>query len=119
MTPDRAFATPSAPAAALTGKQRRYLRSLAHAIDPLIQIGKEGLSEALLAAVGRALDDHELIKVRVLESAPLDRHAVALPLAAAVSAHPVGTVGRIVMLYRQRAQHASIKLPAAANTNAE
>lgn len=102
------------PPADLTGKQRRHLRSLAHHVDPVIQIGKEGLSEQLLAAVRTTLADHELVKVRVLEASPLDRHEVAEPLAQAAGAHLVGTVGRIVMLYRMRAENPTIELPASA-----
>lgn len=96
---------------ALTGKQRRYLRSLAHHRDPLIQVGKEGITPALTHAVQRALQDHELIKIRVLEASPLDRHEVAEPLGRAVGAHVVGTVGRIVMLYRARDEQPAITLP--------
>jgi RNA-binding protein len=100
------------PLSDLTGKQRRYLRSLAHHVDPLIQVGKEGLSDALLSAVAKTLADHELVKVRVLEASPLDRHEIAAPLAAALGAHVVGTVGRIVLLYRMRVEQPGIQLPA-------
>jgi RNA-binding protein len=97
----------------LTGKQRRHLRALAHHIDPVVQVGKGGMTDALTDAVDRALTDHELVKVRVLEGAPQDRHELARPLAHALRAHVVGTVGRIVILYRQRHKNPEIVLPSA------
>jgi RNA-binding protein len=106
-------AQPNPPLPRLTGKQRRYLRGLAHHLEPVVQIGKEGVTEALRLAVDRTLEDHELIKVRVLEAAPADRDEVAEPLAQAVGAHVIGTLGRIVMLYRARSQQPEIVLPAA------
>jgi RNA-binding protein len=99
------------PYTVLTGKQRRHLRALAHHIDPVVQVGKGGMTDALTAAVDRALNDHELVKVRVLEGAPLDRHELAQPLAAVLRAHVVGTLGRIVILYRPRKKHPDIVLP--------
>ena len=56
----------------MTGKQKRYLRSLAHSLKPVVQIGKQGLSRETLIQIEKQLDDHELIKVRVLEASPQD-----------------------------------------------
>ncbi|MBK8169951.1 MAG: ribosome assembly RNA-binding protein YhbY [Sandaracinaceae bacterium] len=95
----------------LSGKQRQYLRGLAHALAPIVQIGKDGITESLTAAVDRALIDHELIKVRVLESSPVDRRECEEALAAALDAHGVGTIGRIVMLYRRHPEKPKISLP--------
>ncbi|HET9934754.1 MAG TPA: YhbY family RNA-binding protein, partial [Polyangiaceae bacterium] len=50
----------------LSGKQRRYLRSLGHELSPVVQIGHQGLTEAVLSAIDQALETHELIKVRAL-----------------------------------------------------
>ena len=50
----------------MTGKQKRYLRSLAHSLKPVVQIGKQGLSRDTLVQIEKQLDDHELIKVRVM-----------------------------------------------------
>jgi len=99
------------PKADLTGKQRSHLRGLAHHLDPVVQVGKDGVTPALVAAVQRALDDHELIKVRVLEAAPQDRREVAPLLAEATGAHVVGQVGRLVLLYRMPKRDPRIRLP--------
>lgn len=95
----------------LTGKQRRHLRSLGHALEPVVHIGKDGLSEAFVAAVEQALDDHELIKVRVLESAALDRHEAADALAARTGSQVAQVLGNTFLLYRPRAEDPTIILP--------
>ena len=61
----------------LTGKQRRFLRAEAHALSPVVMVGKEGLSDTVLNAVREALLAHELIKVRQLDTAPLSREELA------------------------------------------
>lgn len=98
---------------ALTGKQRSHLRGLAHALDPVVQVGKEGVSAAVVAAVSGALAAHELVKVRVLESSPLSRSDCAVALASATSAETVGEIGRIVMLYLRNPDRPRIVVPKA------
>jgi RNA-binding protein len=98
------------PVRELTGKQRGFLRGLAHHLDPVVQVGKEGLTPGVSQALVEALAHHELVKVKVLESAPQSRSEAATPLAEAVGAHVVGMVGRIVILYR-RSDEPAITLP--------
>lgn len=95
----------------LTGKQRRHLRALGHALNPIAQIGKEGLSEAFVSGVDRALDDHELVKVRVLDTAGVDRHEVADHLAAATRSDVAQVLGNTILLYRPRQEDPEIMLP--------
>ncbi len=102
--------TDSAPTG-LSSKHRQYLRGLAHALSPIVQIGKEGISDAVVAATNQALTDHELIKVRVLETSPIDRRECEAALATATHSHGVGTIGRMVMLYRRHPEKPKITLP--------
>lgn len=95
----------------LSGKQRRFLRAEAHALEPVVSLGKEGITESLLGAVHEALLTHELIKVRVLESAPLERHEVAETLPGQVKAELVGLIGRVVTLYRRHPNKPKLVLP--------
>jgi RNA-binding protein len=76
-----------------------------------VTIGKEGLSESIEAATREALLVHELIKVRVLETAPDSRDELAGPLATATGSHVVGAIGRIVVLYRMHDEKPVIDLP--------
>lgn len=99
------------PARALTSKQKSYLRGLAHHLEPVVKVGKDGLTEGVSAALIEALDQHELVKVRVLENAPLSRAEAAEPLALATGSYVVGGVGRIVILFRRNQDAAVIVLP--------
>ncbi len=85
----------------LTGLQKRHLRGLAHPLKPLVQVGKNGLTDAVVEAVDQALDSHELIKVRVSDSSE-GRKELALALAERSESHWVGTVGHVVTLYRRQ-----------------
>ncbi len=104
---------PRLPGKNLSGKQRRFLRSEAHHLDSLIQVGKEGLSDSVVAAIAQALNDHELVKLRVLENAPLDRRQLADELPGRVGAHCVGQIGHVVTLYRRHPTRPQVALPQA------
>jgi RNA-binding protein len=96
----------------LTGKQRRHLRGLGHGLDPVVHLGKDGLSEAFVAAVDQALGDHELIKVRVLDTTGLDRHEAADALARATGSEVAQVLGNTILLYRPDPEEPRITLPA-------
>jgi len=98
----------------LTGKQRRHLRALAHPLKPIVQVGKGGIDDGLVAAVDQALADHELIKVKVGDSAGMDRHEVAEQLADKTKSQVAQVLGNIVLLYRPDPDDPTIELPAAA-----
>jgi RNA-binding protein len=95
----------------LTGKQRRFLRSEAHALNPVVVVGKEGLSETVLEAIKEALLAHELIKVRILDNAPLERQEFADQLPPLVKAELAGLIGRVVVLYKRHPHKPQITLP--------
>jgi RNA-binding protein len=99
------------PALELTGKQRRHLRALGHALRPVAQVGKEGISEGMIAAVDRALADHELVKVRIAESAGLDREDAAEELASRTESAVAQVLGNVVLLYRADPEEPRIRLP--------
>jgi len=95
----------------LTGKQRRHLRALGHHLDPFLQIGHEGVTDAVVAQANAQLQRHELIKVRVLESAPLDRREAADELAARTGADLAQVLGRTFLLYKRDPEKPRIQLP--------
>jgi RNA-binding protein len=95
----------------LTGKQKRFLRAEAHALEPVVMVGKEGLTETLLGAVQAALLAHELIKVRVHESSPVERNDVAEQLPTLTKSELAGQVGRVLILYKRHPQQPRITLP--------
>lgn len=95
----------------LSGKQRRHLRALGHSLDPVVQIGKEGVSDGAVDATSAALTTHELIKVKVGQTAPEDRHETANELAARTSSEVVQVLGRAILLYRPDPEEPRLKLP--------
>jgi RNA-binding protein len=95
----------------LTGRQRRHLRALGHSLRPIVQIGKAGIDDGLVAAVDRALADHELVKVRVGEAAALERHDAAETLAGRTHSQVAQVLGGVVLLYRAAADQPRIVLP--------
>jgi RNA-binding protein len=96
----------------LTGKQKRYLRALGHALKPVVTIGKGDISGGLCGETAGALESHELIKVKVLESCFTDRHEIAETLARECSAELVQVLGRTFLLYK-RGDEPKIELPKA------
>jgi len=84
----------------LKGTQRKYLRGLAHAYKPAVQIGKEGLSDGVIDAIHTALEAHELIKVKI--AAERDEREQLVPMIEErASCECVGTVGRMAILFRE------------------
>ncbi len=64
----------------LTGKHRRYLRALGHHLEPVVQLGKNGLNDAVASAADEALTRHELVKIRLGTECPDERGDVATAL---------------------------------------
>ena len=85
----------------LTPGQRAELRSAAHSLKPIFQIGKEGVTERAVEAVREAFNTREILKVKVLDSAPSDAHATGETLASSIEgAQLVQVIGRTVVLFR-------------------
>lgn len=95
----------------LTGKQRRHLRALAHDLKPIVQIGRGGIDEGLVAAIDQALTDHELIKVKLGEAAGLDRHEAAEAIASKTKSEVAQVLGYTLVLYRADPEDPKITLP--------
>lgn len=82
----------------LTGAQRQRLRGRAHGLEPVVQVGQAGVTEAVLHAVDEALAAHELIKVRLHR--PEDKRGTAAALAERAGGALCGLIGHTVILYR-------------------
>ena len=94
----------------LSVEQRKYLKSLAHSLKPVVMIGAHGLTEAVIREAGVAIAAHELIKVRVLGDDRAAREAWFTELCAALDAAPVQHIGKLLLLYKP-AEKPKIKLP--------
>ena len=103
----------------LTGKQNRHLRSLGHHLEPLVQIGKHGLSGTVEAAINDAIATHELVKVRVGTECPDEVRDCAERTAVALRAELAQVIGRTFLLYRRHPKKPKIELPPAAKSSDE
>lgn len=95
----------------LTGKQKRLLRSMGSAIDPVVQVGKAGISWQVVDSVNEALEARELIKVKVLQNCPVETKEAVGELAHAAQAELVQVIGRNGLLYKQNPENPKINLP--------
>ena len=95
-----------------TPKQRQYLKGLAHALKPLLQIGKEGVTDAALRSIAHALGRRELLKVKVLDAAPESAEESGARIARALEkVEVVQVIGKTVVLYRPHPEKPEIQLP--------
>ncbi len=95
----------------LTSKQRAYLRGLANSLEPILHMGKGGLSDAMIRQADDALTAREIIKGKALETAPVSARETAEAIAEAVGAEVVQVVGRTFVLYRRNEKEPQIQLP--------
>ncbi|GEN34604.1 MULTISPECIES: ribosome assembly RNA-binding protein YhbY [Aneurinibacillus] len=95
----------------LTGKQKRYLRSQAHHLSPIFQVGKGGVNENLIKQIEETLEVRELLKVSVLNNCGEDKEEVAEAIAAGSGAEIVQIIGNTIVLYKESREHKTIELP--------
>lgn len=84
----------------LTGKQKRFLRSQAHHLQPIFQIGKCGVNVAMNTQIAEALEKRELIKVSLLQNTDEVADEAALEIAQATNSEVVQVIGRVIVLYK-------------------
>ncbi|MGE5702689.1 MAG: ribosome assembly RNA-binding protein YhbY [Clostridia bacterium] len=95
----------------LTGKQKRFLRSQAHHLAPIFQVGKGGVNENMIKQIKEALEVRELIKVAILQNNTDDKHEVSEALAEGAEAELVQLIGHTVVLYKESKENKTIVLP--------
>ncbi len=97
----------------ITTKQRAYLRGLGNALDPVMQIGKDGISENVLTGVNLLLEARELVKIKVLKNCDMEAKEMANLIAEKLRAEVVQVIGNIMILYKKstRKDFKHIELP--------
>ncbi|MCX6112309.1 MAG: ribosome assembly RNA-binding protein YhbY [Proteobacteria bacterium] len=83
----------------LRGKDRKYLRGLAHSLTPVVIIGHEGLTDAIIKTVDKALNDHELIKIR-FNKFKEEKKELSSKIESSTSSEMVGMIGNVAIFYR-------------------
>ncbi len=85
----------------LTTKQRAYLRGLGNALEPVMQIGKEGLSENSYQTIEVLLEARELIKIKVLKTCPMSVKEAMATICENLGCEPVQVIGSVLIIYKR------------------
>lgn len=95
----------------ISSKQRSYLRSLANTIQPIFQIGKGGIEENFLKAVGDALEKREIVKISVLNNCDYSAREASEEVCSELNCEGVQIIGNKFVIYKKSSKDPKIQLP--------
>ncbi len=95
----------------LTNKQKSFLRGESNRLQPLVHVGKSGLTESVITQIEEALEAKELIKVTILQNCDQDKNEIAAKLEEQVGIEVVQVIGKIIVLYKESVEKKRIELP--------
>ncbi len=91
----------------ITATQKRQLRGSAHALKPVVIVGDKGITDNVLQEINRALDDHELIKIRINAADKAQRQQIIQDICKRTEALLIQTIGHIIAIYRENIDEVS------------
>lgn len=94
----------------ITSKQRSKLRGLSNNLKPLFQVGKDNVGENLIKQLDEYLELHEIVKIRILQSATIEAKPTCNEIAGKLKAEPVSAIGSTFVLYRRSKNNPVIEL---------
>ena len=95
----------------ITGKERAYLRGLANNMDPIFQLGKNGIEETFLKQIEEALEARELIKIKVLENSGLNTREASNEICEKIGCEGIQAIGSKMVLYKKSSKKPKIEIP--------
>ena len=98
----------------LTNAQKKFLRRIGHDLNPMVYIGKEGLSETVVSAIDDSLRYHELIKVKIINTDKITKHEAAEQVPSRTGSLLVQLIGKTLLLFRpntEKKKEERIRLP--------
>lgn len=95
----------------ITSKQRAYLRGLAQNLEPIFQVGKNGVNDNQVQQLIDALEAREIIKINLLNTLPDDKHSIADEIASKTGADIVQLIGKKLTIYKKSTKNPKIELP--------
>ena len=98
----------------LSNAQKKFLRKLGHGLNPVVYIGKEGLTETVVSAIDEALDILELIKIKIVNTDKISKHEAADQIPDLSRSHLVQLIGKTLLVYRpnkKKKKDEQIRLP--------
>lgn len=96
---------------ALSDRQKKHLRRLSHALRPVVLVGQRGVTDGVVTELGRALHDHELVKVRARVGGRENRDSMLAALAASTGSELVHQIGNVGLFYKKNNELNKILLP--------
>ena len=90
--------------------QKKFLRQAAHHIDPVIWIGKNGITENVIKEIVRALEHHELIKVKILQTEKKGQEENIQKICVDTDAELIHSIGNVLTLYKKNTKNSTIKI---------
>ncbi len=87
--------------AKISNQERKRLRQIGHALNPVVMLGSQGLTEGVIEEARRALNDHELIKIKVAGEDREQRAALIQELINVTEAEVVQQIGKTVLIYKK------------------
>lgn len=94
----------------LTSKQRAFLKKKAHDLNPLVRIGKDGITDSLIQSILEAIDSRELLKVKILQNCEKEKDEVLEELSKCNEFEVVGIIGRTIILFRENKDKPAVSL---------
>lgn len=95
----------------LKGKQKRFLRSEAHHLSPIFQVGKGGVNENMVNQISEALEARELLKISILQNCEEDKDTVAQEIVKGTKVELVQIIGNTIVLYKESKENKKLNLP--------
>jgi RNA-binding protein len=95
----------------LTNKQRSYLRSLGHKLEPIFHLGKNGFDDNFFKGVNQALETRELIKIKVLNNSDYEAREASDILCKKINCEGVQAIGSVFVVYKKSKDKPKIELP--------
>lgn len=95
----------------LSNNQKKFLRSRGHALKPVVMIGKQGLSKAVLAELATTMDKHELLKIKICVDDKADRQRMIDEIIDIAKVHLIQVIGSMIVIYRAFNEDPQIILP--------
>ena len=95
----------------MTSKERAALRAQANPLEPIFQIGKNGVNDNQIEQLKNALEAREIIKITMLDSTPADKHSIADEIAEKTGSEIVQVIGKKLTIYKRSKENPQIELP--------
>lgn len=94
----------------LTSKQRVFIKKKAHDLEPLVRVGKDGITENLIQSILEAIESREVLKVKILQNCEKEKEEILEELSQRTEFEVVGLIGRTIILYRENTDKPVISL---------